>query len=614
MIPSSPWSVAVIIPAYNAEKYIAVAIESLIVQTNPNWQAIVVDDGSTDRTAAIVEKFVDRDDRIRLIQQANQGGCAARNAGLAKAQTDWVLFFDADDWLEAQYFEQMMAMLQSNPELDAVRCGWQRVTEDGQHVMETPTLYSHENMFITCVLTSSFQVDTCVLRRSVAQSVGGFDLSMKAGQDWDFWQRVARTGARFGLVDQVLSNHRTVPGSVSSKAAVLLTHSLAIIERGHSIDPRVVNPHPDYAQGLDRRTLPVVNFYFLLWCAGLAIAAGEDVIALIEQVPEWGDPDVTASKIADSLRSVFIASGLPPQRWQEVWPQYRESIQEFLTVIAADLGKPELVESTLWTMAWRLLEKGVSQSAYTLKVNDNYTIHGCTIDITQPIPQIKADADRCHCWLKIGEQSLGTIDLAFQSGLISASVLADKISNDFFWLILQRFFQENSDFDYHPEQHDQIGWEHFLQAITNQPTWNESMFYHVEAEPDPGVATWSLADMPMMVDITQSIPNVRSNSEQTSIKILLTIGGCPVGIVELPLHDRQITASALRSGLLLAGGLELCRLTVREAILRKPLRNGQSLHDRLCQNLENGNEPLTQEAIAQLPVLSASEPQGAQSK
>jgi hypothetical protein len=332
----------------------------------------------------------------------------------------------------------------------------------------------------------------------------------------------------------------------------------------------------------------------------LAIAAGEDAITLITQVPEWGDPDVTASKIADSLRSIFIASGLPPQQWQEVWPQYRQAIQAFLAVIAAHLGKPELVEQTLWTMAWRLLEK----ASGTLQVNDEYTIHGCTIDITQPMPSITAAADRGYLWLNIGEQSLGSIELPFQQGVIPASVIADAIASEFFWLILYQFFQQNGDVDYTFEQHEQIGWERFLQAITNQPAWNQAMFYHIEAEPDVGAATWDLGDTPTIIDITQPLPNLRSSSNQTVIKIVLTIGGCPVGVVELPLHDRQLTVSALRSGLLLAGGLALCRLTVREAILGKPLQNGQSLHDRLTQNRENLNEPSTLEAIEQLPVLS----------
>ena len=85
-------------PAYDAETTLSEALESLLAQTYSAWEAIVVDDGSTDRTAEIAAMFAARDERLRVVRQPNAGESAARNAGAAIAKSDWLVFLDADDW------------------------------------------------------------------------------------------------------------------------------------------------------------------------------------------------------------------------------------------------------------------------------------------------------------------------------------------------------------------------------------------------------------------------------------------------------------------------------------------------------------------------------------
>src|SRR6476661_4282570 len=129
-------SISVIIPAYNAARTLAETLESLLVQTFPNWEAIVVDDGSSDETAAIASQFTQKDSRIRVVSQTNQGVCAARNTGIRLAQFDWLLFLDADDWILPQHLEKMTAALTADSTLDAVHCGWSRVAPDGSFAGE----------------------------------------------------------------------------------------------------------------------------------------------------------------------------------------------------------------------------------------------------------------------------------------------------------------------------------------------------------------------------------------------------------------------------------------------------------------------------------------------
>ena len=126
--------VSVIIPAYNAADTIADTLQSLLNQTFPLWEAIIVDDGSTDETSAVVNKFIEKDCRFRIIKQTNQGLSGARNSGIKLARYDWLLFLDADDWIFPQHLNRLTSALKADPSLKVVYCGWTYVTPDGEQV------------------------------------------------------------------------------------------------------------------------------------------------------------------------------------------------------------------------------------------------------------------------------------------------------------------------------------------------------------------------------------------------------------------------------------------------------------------------------------------------
>jgi len=110
--------VSIIVPAYNAEQYIAETIRSVIDQTFQGWELLIVNDGSTDKTAEISASF--GDERIHVIQQPNSGVSAARNAGLEKAAGKYVTFLDADDVLPSRSLGLRVAILEDQPDIDAV--------------------------------------------------------------------------------------------------------------------------------------------------------------------------------------------------------------------------------------------------------------------------------------------------------------------------------------------------------------------------------------------------------------------------------------------------------------------------------------------------------------
>lgn len=129
--------ISVIIPVYNAEKWIHETLDSLVVQTYPNVEIICVDDGSKDSSCAIVEAYREKYGNIRLIRQKNSGVCAARNTGIENASGDYIAFVDADDCVESDMYEKMIAKLEED-DSDIVFCEFVRFWPNGkiQHTVE----------------------------------------------------------------------------------------------------------------------------------------------------------------------------------------------------------------------------------------------------------------------------------------------------------------------------------------------------------------------------------------------------------------------------------------------------------------------------------------------
>ncbi len=119
--------VSIIIPCYNAEKYVAEAIQSALDQTYPHCEVIVIDDGSTDGSLEVIKCF---GDKIRWETGPNRGGCAARNRGLELAQGEWIQFLDADDLISAEKIERQMELARLHRPNVLISCQWKRFRED----------------------------------------------------------------------------------------------------------------------------------------------------------------------------------------------------------------------------------------------------------------------------------------------------------------------------------------------------------------------------------------------------------------------------------------------------------------------------------------------------
>jgi glycosyltransferase involved in cell wall biosynthesis len=222
-------AVSVVIPCFNAERLVGDAIRSALAQTYPETEVIVIDDGSTDGSRAVIESFADR---VRWVVEPHRGGGAARNRGLELARGEFVQFLDADDVLDAECVARKVAMQLEHPEICPC-CDWRRIDLSGRVAIEAPCV---DGDSVKAALTERIQTASPLHRVSDLQRVGGFDASLPCCQETDLHLRLACQGVRFGRLPEVLVTVRKQPGSVSSDyTKLLMQHEVIFIRAAESL-------------------------------------------------------------------------------------------------------------------------------------------------------------------------------------------------------------------------------------------------------------------------------------------------------------------------------------------------------------------------------------------
>jgi glycosyltransferase involved in cell wall biosynthesis len=211
--------VSVVIPAYNAERYLAAAIESVLAQTYAPVETIVVDDGSGDRTAEVAHGFTG----VTVIEQENGGPSAARNRGFAASRGELIAFHDSDDEMAPDKLEVQVRHLLAHPKIGCVLAEQEVLVEPGAELpfwiegSKVPTLMPPRPP----ELADEPQVHpmTMVVRRETFERVGGFDPSMRAAEDFDWMLRASEEGVEIARLAEVLLRRRVHPDSLTQDAA-----------------------------------------------------------------------------------------------------------------------------------------------------------------------------------------------------------------------------------------------------------------------------------------------------------------------------------------------------------------------------------------------------------
>jgi len=593
--------VSIVIPAHNAEETIAETLQSLLAQTFADWEAIVVDDGSTDQTVEAARRFASRDSRIRVASQSNMGVSAARNTGIRLAQSEWLLFLDADDWIAPQHLEKMFSVLEADSKLDAVHCGWALVAPDGTFISQDfcPQI---ENLFTLFARKCAFVIHACIIRRSLVETIGLFDPSLKACEDWDLWQRVTRTGAHFEAVSEVLAFYRARPNSASRNSDQFCRDGLRVIAQGHAPDSRVASPSPTYANGQPIIQLLAAKSYLVIWAAGLSLGCNRDARYLLD-VPEDWESQLHPQYVAECLfEAALRPSCQAPNAWGSLWLRIEQVINEFLIALEARSKTFALARRTQIILE-RLVVEHTPESR-PIAIGSTYAI---CIEVTEPISDIvpPASIQRVHCTIKLEGTPIGQLELPACDGLVASYVLGDAIVAKYAWTILGKFFEHTiygklnngQNLSIH-EQHNQTGWTVFLQELWSRPDWTDKDFYN-PAVVDQSSRRHYSDDGWLVIEVSEELPDVETAKPE--LNVVLTVGGSALGVVTVPVEQNFVSAQTLRVALTTDSGFELCRACVREGFLGQPINHSSSLRDRLAEATKQ--KRLNNQSTAQLTSI-----------
>ncbi len=232
--------VSVVTATYNMGRYVREAVDSVLAQDWPALEVIVVDDGSTDDTAAALAAY-EGEPRVRVIRQANAGQTAAKNAGLRAARGAYVGFCDADNaWLPGKLARQV-PLLEAAPAA-AVAYGDIVLMDSDGRPLPAPPVRRHGGRITRHLLLENFVTfNTALVRRRVLEELGGFDASLRMAIDYDLWLRIS-TRWEFLYLPEPLARYRIWGGQMSHRTDERFANFLRLFERFLAAHPDCVTP------------------------------------------------------------------------------------------------------------------------------------------------------------------------------------------------------------------------------------------------------------------------------------------------------------------------------------------------------------------------------------
>ncbi len=264
--------VSVVIPAYNAMAFLPEALNSVFNQTYRDFEVIVVNDGSTDKTEQWVSQI--EDPRVKLVSQENKGLAGARNTGIGNAQGEYIAFLDDDDLWESTKLEKQVNVLDENPEVGLVYTWVSVIDTDGKS--KGKILCNSEEGNVWKKLLEHNIVESgsvAMVRHSCYQSVGLYDCTLASSyaEDWDMWLRIAAQ-YRFQAILEPLVYYRDTPNSLSKNWRATEQSYQIIIEKAFANAP----------QNLQHLKGRCYSFAYLTVCWKILQTPGEDYQRVVQ--------------------------------------------------------------------------------------------------------------------------------------------------------------------------------------------------------------------------------------------------------------------------------------------------------------------------------------------
>lgn len=307
--------ISVIVPLFGAERFIGDALGSLLVQDVPDWEAVVIDDGSTDRGPEIARAFAARDPRFRVISQPNAGLPAARNSGIDAARGRWLRFLDADDRVPPGGLRTLLEL--GDRASDGLVCGGAAYIDESGTSMHWSFTPGCSRVPLDLLLQSQrFQVSAAMVNRSALSDLR-FDPASQGAEDWDLWLRLGERGLVWDATDRDVVEYRLRPTSMSRDHAAMGHAYARVAKASYSRLPdsvRIAQPvdRTIHRLALDRATCEAFSR------SGSADRAVRIYSELLES--HSGSPRVQVSPelaAASAWWSGPYADCRPPTAWQE---------------------------------------------------------------------------------------------------------------------------------------------------------------------------------------------------------------------------------------------------------------------------------------------------------
>ena len=289
--------VSVVVPAYNRADLVGETIDSVLAQTLPDFELIVVDDGSTDHTPAVLARY--NDPRLRVIRQANMGISGALNTGFRAARGEFAIMLGSDDRFRPACLARLVAEADRRPDAVLVYGRAQAIDLHGAplpHITGAPEPYPGQTQ-LSALYGDFVSTITALIRRSALEQVGLCDETLRGNEDWDLWIRLAAVGP-FVFVDEVLAEFRVHPQRFTAGRGERLEALLA--SRAQVLDKAFARPDlPPEVRAA--RPLIYRNLYVDMGLRALNARDARRAGRAFRQALRFGQP------VATILRIVYLA-------------------------------------------------------------------------------------------------------------------------------------------------------------------------------------------------------------------------------------------------------------------------------------------------------------------
>lgn len=564
--------VSVVVPVYNAASTVAETLASIQGQSYPHWEALVIDDGSTDDSLAVAVAVAQADPRIRVVSQAHRGASAARNAGIGLAKFDWLLFLDADDWISPVHLEAMTAALASRPELDAVICSWARVYPGGERG-PAERAAALDRLWQEAVMRCPFAIHACVVRKQRVEAVGGFDEALETCEEWRLWQKVARSGAQFGLVNELLAFYRMHPRTLSRKVRQVFRDSIKVIEGGCKAEPEGSRSRLTAVTRNDLLTTGI-DIAILYW-GGVLIGQGEPAESLLSDVGRDLEFRLGSQRAAELLlQGLAFAACKPEMAWPELWQVHRPQILEFLQAVERFTRAPALSERVRRAVPGVVIRSQAANGPHLIE-----GAYGVSLEVFGDIADLELHDENIDTFVAsvaLDGAPIGTLVLPVCAGRVPAWVLKDAIADRFARRIVDHLAANVPDAEGLPRE-----------RASDYPA------RLVDILLAGGAASGRLSydgDAPLAVELTARLPDVMVATGD-GLEVVPKIGGIPVGTFHIPAPGGAVSAETLREAIRTMAGFELVRVCLREAVVGRPFAGFDELRRRLRAQAEANGDP-----------------------